>query len=71
MKKTAAEIDTREATQDMANALTWISKALVSPNEMDQNFEPANVVDGLFAIARSIHHLADVLNEQMPEMRPK
>lgn len=29
-----------------------------SPNELDRNLEPANVVDGLFAIARSIHHVA-------------
>lgn len=32
--------------------------ALVSPNEADRNGENANVVDGLFAIARAVHHLA-------------
>lgn len=30
----------------------------VSPNEHDSNGEPANVVDGLFAIARAITRLA-------------
>jgi hypothetical protein len=36
---------------DAARAL---KDALVSPNEGDSNGEPANVVDGLFAIARAI-----------------
>lgn len=31
---------------------------LISPNESDSNFESANVVDGLFAIARGLHHIA-------------
>jgi hypothetical protein len=31
---------------------------LISPNEADRNLEPANVVDGLFAIARAIQRLA-------------
>jgi hypothetical protein len=35
-----------------------IWETLRSPNESDSNGEPANVVDGLFAIARAIHHLA-------------
>jgi hypothetical protein len=31
---------------------------LQSPNEVDRNLENANVVDGLFAIARGLHHVA-------------
>ena len=31
---------------------------LISPNEADRNFEPANVVDGLFAIARAMWDIA-------------
>jgi hypothetical protein len=34
-----------------------MTEALVSPNETDANLEPANVTDGLFAIARSIDRL--------------
>lgn len=34
---------------------------LQSPNEADSNLESANVVDGLFAIARSITRLAKVI----------
>lgn len=34
---------------------------LVSPNESDSNFEPANVVDGLFAIARALDRVADAI----------
>ena len=34
---------------------------LISPNETDSNFEAANVVDGLFAISRSIRYHANVL----------
>jgi hypothetical protein len=36
-----------------------IAAGLISPNETDSNGEPANVVDGLFAIARAIDRLAD------------
>lgn len=37
--------------------------AFISPNESDRNMEPANVVDGLFAIARSIAHLANAIRD--------
>jgi hypothetical protein len=43
------------ARTDTGNALR---ATLISPNEADSNGEPANVADGLFAIARSIDHLA-------------
>ena len=33
----------------------------ISPNENDRNLEAANVVDGLFAIARSINAVAEAL----------
>jgi hypothetical protein len=35
-----------------------IRATLVSPNERDSNLEAANVVDGLFAIARALDRLA-------------
>ncbi len=40
---------------DTGNA---IRATLISPNESDSNLEAANVVDGLFAIARAIENLA-------------
>jgi hypothetical protein len=43
---------------------------LQSPNEMDRNGETANVVDGLFAIARGLHDVADALRERKPESVP-
>lgn len=30
-----------------------------SPNECDMNGEIANIVDGLFAISRGLHHIAE------------
>jgi len=42
-------------TPNLAHA---IYKAFISPNEVDRNLEPANVVDGLFAVARAIDRLA-------------
>lgn len=42
---------------DTSNITTAIGSAFISPNECDSNGEPANVVDGLFAIARSIEGL--------------
>lgn len=35
-----------------------IRGVFVSPNESDRNFEDANVVDGLFAIARALDRIA-------------
>ena len=43
------------ARTDVGNA---IRSTLISPNESDSNLEAANVVDGLFAIARAIDNLA-------------
>jgi hypothetical protein len=40
---------------DTARALR---ETLVSPNEADTNFEPANVVNGLYAIAHAIQAVA-------------
>ena len=40
-----------------------VNTNFTSPNENDSNWEAANVVDGLFAIARSIHALAKAINE--------
>ena len=38
-----------------------ILNTLISPNEADSNLENANVVDGLFAIARSLSRVAKAL----------
>jgi len=35
----------------------------ISPNECDRNLEAANVVDGLFAIARGLIAVADAIEE--------
>jgi hypothetical protein len=42
-----------------------IAAGLISPNEADSNGEPTNVVDGLYAIARAVHRLADVIGERV------
>lgn len=44
-----------------------IERTLVSPNELDSNYEAANVVDGLYAIARAIHHLARAAEGFVPD----
>ncbi len=43
-----------------------ILMTLESPNESDRNMEIANVVDGLFAIARAIGRLADAVEGERP-----
>lgn len=45
-------------SEDLAAALR---DTLISPNESDRNMEPANVVDGLFAIARALEHVAKAI----------
>jgi hypothetical protein len=47
-------------SEDTAAAL---DRNFTSPNESDRNFEAANVVDGLFAIARSLDHVAEAVQE--------
>ena len=36
----------------------------ISPSECDRNLEAANVVDGLFAIARGLTAIADAIEER-------
>jgi hypothetical protein len=44
-----------EARADKLAEAVW--GTFRSPNESDSNFEPANVVDGLFHVARAIERL--------------
>jgi hypothetical protein len=46
---TTARARSREAT-----VYDGLRETLISPNEADTNLEPANVVDGLYAIMRAI-----------------
>jgi hypothetical protein len=50
----------------VANALR---ETLISPNESDSNLEPANVVDGLFAIARALVAVAQAIERFETEGR--
>lgn len=47
----------------MADVGTAIRDTLISPNESDRNMEPANVVDGLYAIARAVIAHAEAIRE--------
>lgn len=51
-------------TEILANT---IRRVLESPNEPDRNMEPANIVDGLFALARAVHTLAKAIESQTSE----
>jgi hypothetical protein len=42
----------------LTHQLTWVGDGLMTPNVKDENGEKMNVVDGLFAISRSIDRLA-------------
>jgi hypothetical protein len=39
---------------------------LISPIECDSNLEAANVVDGLFAIARALNRIAETIEATIP-----
>lgn len=47
-------------------AVDNIALALVTPNETDSNGEAANVVDGLFAIARALNNIAAAIRPPSP-----
>lgn len=44
---------------------------LSSPNEMDTNGETANMVDGLFAIARGLNRVAQAIERGTQIVPPK
>ena len=45
--------------KDLETVLTKVVRGVLeSPNELDRNSEPANVVDGLFAIAEALNGVA-------------
>lgn len=48
---------------DRENIASAIRETLVSPNESDRNFETANVVDGLFVIARALDNIARAIRD--------
>jgi hypothetical protein len=63
-KEWSATVQDDETTsQTTAKAL---HETLISPDESDSNMEPANVVDGLFAIARAIDRLAKCFEDSAP-----
>jgi hypothetical protein len=41
-----------------------LGETLISVNESDRNLEPANVVDGLFAIARALQSVAEAIRNR-------
>ena len=54
---------TKKETDDLTKAIRSLANQFYSPNCHDSNFEPANVVDGLYMIAKSIFELADAVKE--------
>ena len=57
-------MDNNDQQSSDANAIAdALARTLVSPNEIDRNLEPANVVDGLFAIARALDRVAIALEK--------
>jgi hypothetical protein len=55
---------------DTEELIKGIHYALVSPNEVDSNLEPANVVDGLYMLARAIRRLAEAIESEKEHGRP-
>jgi hypothetical protein len=43
---------------------TAVVRCFISPNERDSNHEAANIVDGLFAIARALDRVADAIESR-------
>lgn len=48
---------------EVASALECLAQGLWSANELDRNAEHANVVDGLFAIARALDGVASAVRD--------
>lgn len=56
--------DNEQQSLDVNAVADALTRTLISPNEADSNLEPANVVDGLFAIARALDRIATALDAQ-------
>ena len=52
-----------DSERDVVKVLRWLASTFESINELDEQGEPTNVVDGLFAIARAIEHLASATED--------
>lgn len=50
--------------REKINFAEALRATFISPNELDSNWEPANVVDALCQIARAINRLAEALEKQ-------
>lgn len=46
------------------NIAEALIRVLESPNETDRNMETANIVDGIYRLARAIEELTEVLNRR-------
>jgi hypothetical protein len=53
--------------RDGAAIAAVLGDVLRSPNELDSNFEIANVVDGMFSISRALHHVARAIEGKEAE----
>lgn len=53
---------------DLRGVENAIRDTLISPNEADSNLEPANVVDGLYVLARSVRAVGTA---QLPNDTPR
>lgn len=58
------------ADQTSTTVADAIGSAFISPNESDSNGEPANVVDGLFAIARALERIALAMEDARSSSPP-
>lgn len=55
----------RGAAETVAESLgEWLSDSFVSGAELDADGSKANVTDGLFAVARALDRIADVLEKR-------
>lgn len=52
------------------NIADAVKSTLISPNETDRNLEAANVVDGLYAVARALHHVAEAIERRERDETP-
>lgn len=55
--------------EKIASALEELAAQFVSVNELNRDFQAANVVDGLFAIAVAAQHIAKSLEDIKDEMK--
>lgn len=66
-ERIVAELETSLNPDQLDRLFLKLDYLFTTPNEADSNFEVPNMVDGLYAISRGLHHIARAIENVSKE----